>query len=65
MGQPGGGLGQVSKVLLNPYIKSECYKGRRILKEHDHFSLRISVELVCLASLSHYNQSSQEDLTPD
>lgn len=61
--RPGGGGG--SQVLLNPYIKPECYKGQRILKEHDHFPLHISVEPVRLASLSHSNQSSKPDLTPD
>lgn len=61
----GGGGGQASKVLLNPYIKPECYKGRRILKEHDYLSLHISVEPVRLACLSHYNQPSKGDLTPD
>lgn len=63
--QTEGGGGQVSKVLLNPYIKPECYKGQRILKERDHFPHHISVEPVRLASLSHSNQSSKPDLTPD
>lgn len=63
--RPVGKRGQVSKVLLNPYIKPESHKGRRILKEQDHFPLHISAEPVRPASPSHYNQSSKGDLTPD